>query len=299
LIKVESITKKFGDYTALENFSLTIHEGHIYGIVGYNGAGKTTLMKTIAGIYRPERGSITMDDVEIYENERIKGTFFMVQDEPLFFPQATLTSMEGFYKGYYPGWNDSVFKKLIELFGLNPKGRINGFSKGMQRQASIILGLATMPQYLLLDESFDGLDLAKRNLLKALLFAYLKANATNILISSHNLKELEGICDHIAIIKDKELSFGDSVEHMRQERRKFHVILPDEHEKQEFYKMGFKNVEGSYKTYTFISKTTEEETRTVLQPLSPTSFQSIALTLEEIFLDEMEEFEYDFNGFFS
>lgn len=298
MIQITDVTKNFDDFAALEDFTLHIKEGHIYGIVGYNGAGKTTLLKTIAGIYRPEKGNITIDGDKVFENEKLKSMFFMVQDEPLFLPQSTLNGMAVFYRGFYPGWRDTVYKRLVDLFGLNPDERINGFSKGMQRQASIILGLSTMPKYLLLDESFDGLDLGKRNLLKALLFAYLKHNASNILISSHNLKELEGICDHIAMIKDKKLAFGDSVEQMRKQRTKFNVVFANDTDKEQLYSIGARNVEGGKRGYTFISDLHMQEVRRLLEPYSPVVLESVSMTLEEIFLEEMEEGDYDFENFF-
>lgn len=216
MIHIDNITKKFDSSMVLKDFTLDIQPGNIYGVVGFNGTGKTTLLKTLCGIYRPEEGHITIDEKAVYENEEIKRTFFMVQEEPLFFPQATLKSMEKFYKGYYPGWSHKTFLMLSDIFGLDTGKRINGFSKGMQRQASIILALSTHPKYLLLDESFDGLDLAKRNLLQKILFAYLKIMGTNIIVSSHNLRELEGLCDYIAMIKDGELYFSSSVEELHQ-----------------------------------------------------------------------------------
>lgn len=299
MIRISGIKKSFGGYTALEDFTFSIEEGHICGIVGYNGAGKTTLLKILAGIYRPERGEITVGGAPVYENESLKRQFFMVQDDPLFFPQATLRSMAAFYKGFYPGWSDRVFRRLAGVFGLDPSARINGFSRGMQRQASILLGLSTLPRYLLLDESFDGLDLAKRNLLKAMLFAYLKVRAANILISSHNLRELEGICDHIGMIRDKRLFFGEAVEEMRRRRIKFRAVFAGEPPKEALAAAGAHSIGGTGRSCTFLSGRSFDEVKQALEPFGCTALETLPMTLEEIFLGEQEVTDYDFSEIFS
>lgn len=302
MITVQGITKTFGKYTALEEFSFEAPQGRIHGIVGYNGAGKTTLMKIIAGIYRPEKGKVLLDGVSIYENEEIKQSLFMVQDEPYFTPQGTLNSLALLYSGYYPGWSFKTFKHLVDFFSLDPGKRVNGFSKGMQRQASLVLALACRPQCLLLDESFDGLDLIKRKQLKKLLFAYREEWATHILISSHNLRELEGLCDHVALIRDKGLYLSSPVDKMQGMGSKYFIVFEEGNEEEKGLSLikaaGAKNTDRDGYGYTFLWEGSQREAAEVLEPIKPKILEQRPLSLEEIFLEDEEDKSYDFKSFF-
>ncbi|MDF2922828.1 MAG: hypothetical protein K0R57_1742 [Paenibacillaceae bacterium] len=298
MIQAENITKSFGNYEVLADFSLQMEQGCIYGVVGYNGAGKTTLMKTIAGIYRPETGRVLVNGEPVYENEQVKRSIFMVQDEPYFAPQGTLDAMALFYSGYYPAWSNRVYRRLLHAFGLDGKARISSFSKGMQRQASLILGLSTLPYCLLLDESFDGLDLSKRNMLKSLLQVYLKSREAVIVVSSHNLRELEGLCGYIAILRDKRLSYAASVEEMHLKQIRYRVVFGSESGAEALEQAGAQYVEGSGVSFTFVwngERTVLEDKLAYARPLA---LHTEPLALEDIFLREMEEAEYDFSGIF-
>lgn len=166
MIEVIGVTKRFQDFTAIKSLSLKVEKSSIYGLVGYNGAGKTTLLKTIAGVYRADEGGVKIFGENVFDNAKVKQRLFYVPDDIYFEPNATIESMGKFYAGYYPRFNFDTMHKLSKVFGLDTKKSIRGFSKGMQRQAEIILGMSTMPEVILLDESFDGLDPAKRNLIK-------------------------------------------------------------------------------------------------------------------------------------
>ena len=168
MLEVKSLTKKFGEFTALQDISLTVEDGSVYGLVGYNGAGKTTLLKNIAGIYKPENGEVLFDSEPIFDNEIKKEEIFFMPDDLYFGSYATMKKMADFYNGYYKRFSYDTFNKLTEVFGLDPTKRINGFSKGMQRQAEMVLALSTHPKLLLLDESFDGIDPQKRIFMKGL-----------------------------------------------------------------------------------------------------------------------------------
>lgn len=293
MISIEGITKTFGRFTALEDVSFQIADGQICGLVGYNGAGKTTLLKIIAGIYRPEAGRIVIDGIPVYEHEGLKQSLFMAQDDPYFLSQGSLNSMALFFSGYYPNWSNKTYRKLVDFFELDPGVRISGFSKGMQRQAALILAFSTMPKYLLMDESFDGLDLSKRNQLKAIMFQYMKEHGTNIVISSHNLRELEGLCDYIAILNDKRLSFATTVVEMRKRRTKYRVSLKIDDGCTLLRSIRARNVMQDNGQYIFIWDGETEQLRELLQPADPGGLTTEPMTLEEIFLDEMEDKEYD------
>ncbi|MDT3428082.1 ABC-2 type transport system ATP-binding protein [Paenibacillus forsythiae] len=298
MISIEGVSKTFGRFTALEDISFEIADGRICGLVGYNGAGKTTLLKMIAGIYRPEAGRITIDGIPVYENERLKRRLFMAQDDPYFLPQGSLQSMALFFSGFYPNWSHKTYRELVDFFELDPEARISGFSKGMQRQAALILAFATMPQYLLMDESFDGLDLSKRNQLKSIMFEYMKKHGTNIVISSHNLRELEGLCDYIAIIRDKRLSFATTVDEMRRRRTKYRVTFQGDNGAEQLLGIQARNITRDDDSYIFTWDGGADELRSRLEPASPIWIASEPMTLEEIFLDEMEDKEYDIATFF-
>ncbi|MDR0515077.1 MAG: ABC transporter ATP-binding protein [Coriobacteriaceae bacterium] len=212
MIEVESLTKRFGGrggFLALQDISLTVSEAEVYGLVGYNGAGKTTLLKCIAGIYRPDCGRVLVND--IMARRLAPGKLFIVADEPYFMAQATPLQMQKHYRGYYPAWDSTLFSRLLDAFGLPGSARIEGFSKGMQRQCGIALGLASGARALLLDESFDGLDLSKRNLIKSLLAAYARERKASVVITSHNLSEIEDVATSLGMIDGHRLVFTGSV----------------------------------------------------------------------------------------
>jgi ABC-2 type transport system ATP-binding protein len=232
MIEIAQVTKRYGGFAAIEDITLTAGDGMVYGLVGYNGAGKTTLLKTVAGVYLPDEGRVLVDGEEACSGRVPERTPFIVADEPFFIPQATPDSMRAFYAGYYPYWSDATYANLMQLFGLERKARISGFSKGMQRQTAILLGLSTGAKSLLLDESFDGLDLSKRILLKRLLRKYAQVRNAAVILSSHNLLELEDVADRIGMIEGHRLAFDETVEdlHAKNPGRSLEQIFLDERE---------------------------------------------------------------------
>lgn len=211
MLQIENVTKKYGSFTAIENVSLTVDDGCVYGLVGYNGAGKTTLLKTVAAVFLPDEGQVLVDGSSAHGRRTPQRTPFIVADEPYFLPQATPLKMRDYYAGYYPDWSDGTFRNLLNLFKLDGRAKIGGFSKGMQRQVAILLGLATGARTILLDESFDGLDLSKRILLKRLLRRYAQVRNASVILSSHNLRELEDVADRIGMIEGHRLVFDETV----------------------------------------------------------------------------------------
>ncbi|MDR2106532.1 MAG: ABC transporter ATP-binding protein [Coriobacteriales bacterium] len=217
MIEIVSLTKRYGaprGPAAIEDISLTVRDGSVFGLVGYNGAGKTTLLKVIAGIYRPSSGEVRLDG---RAGSPRPGELFVVADEPYFIPQATPCVMARFYRGYYPAFSDELYLRLLSAFGLDAGARIEGFSKGMARQCGIALGLASGARALLLDESFDGLDLSKRRLLKRLLRAYARVRNAAVMITSHNLLEIEDIADDLGMIDGCHLVFSGAVDDVHRE----------------------------------------------------------------------------------
>jgi len=298
MISVKDLKKDFGDYTALEGLTCNIERGSIYGLVGYNGSGKTTLLKTLSGIYKADAGKVLVDGENIYDNEQAKRRMFFVPDDLYFTFQANMKSMARFYKGYYPRWSDKTFNSLTEIFVLDKNKRINGFSKGMQRQAAIILALSTSPDYLLLDESFDGLDPVKRSLVKQLLTEVMAEKEMGIIISSHNLRELEDLCDRIGIINNKHIVNDCSLDELRASKNKYRLAFAVDISEELLLDIEYTNYSKSGKVITFISTGDSQVIKDKLDKLNPVLFEILPLTLEEIFLNEMGVQEYDFTGTF-
>lgn len=294
MIEVKKLTKQFGDFTALQDISLTVADGCVYGLVGYNGAGKTTLLKNIAGIYKPEKGEVLFDGENIFNNATKKEELFFMPDDLYFGPYASMKKMADFYNGYYNRFDYGTFNRLVEAFGLDPKKRISGFSKGMQRQAEMVLALSTHPKLLLLDESFDGIDPQKRLLMKGLLKETIKENGTSVIISSHNLQELENLCDHIGIINGKKISITGAVDELSYGKTKFRLAFAREFTLDEFAGIKCENLikDGQLAMFTVSGNTDEAEEQIKL--LAPAVTEKISLSLEEIFMQEMEGTNYDY-----
>lgn len=296
MISVRNLTKQFGDFIALQDVSLNIEDGSVYGLVGYNGAGKTTLLKNIAGIYKPEKGEVLYDGENIFNNAKRKEMIFFMPDDLYFAPYANMKKMAEFYNGYYSGFNYSTFNRLTNLFGLDPKKRINGFSKGMQRQAEMVLALSTHPKLLLMDESFDGIDPQKRLLMKDLLKETIKNNNTTVIISSHNLQELENLCDHIGIINGKKVSITGAVDELSYGKTKFRLAFARDFTLEEFENINCENLvkDGQLALFTVSGNTQEVEEQ--IKQLNPAVTEKVNLSLEEIFLQEMEGTSHDFKS---
>lgn len=299
MIKVSNITKTFDDFTAIDNLSLEVGNSSIYGLVGYNGAGKTTLLKTIAGIYMPDSGTVEMDGIDLFKHPEKKQELFYVPDDLYFGLSSSMKSMAKYYKGFYPNFCMDTFHNLASLFGLDINKKIMGFSKGMQRQAEMVLGLSTLPKVILLDESFDGLDPAKRNLTKKLLLDYMADKECSVLISSHNLHELADMCDHIALMNGKSIAMDCTVDDMNGSRCKFRLAYTENIDSNIFKGIEYKNYKADGKIVSFTVSKNLDEAERIIAATKPVLIERFPLSLEEIFLEEMEDTDYDFEKLFS
>ena len=298
MIEIREVTKKYGKFTAVDKLSMTVDKGSVYGLVGYNGAGKTTLLKTVAGIYRADGGSVTVDGVDVFDSADVKRRMFYVPDDLYFNYNSSIEKMAKFYAGYYPKFSFETLDKLCGVFKLDKTARINSFSKGMQRQSAMILGMSTLPEILLLDESFDGLDPAKRSLMNNMLIEYAADRECSIIVSSHNLHELTDICDHIALINGKRIVLDCSVDDISASRCKFRVVFADEKTREDFADFDIKRFDKDGKIVTLSLGGDPEENEKKLNAMSPLLVEKYPLTLEEIFLEEMEDTDYDFKEIF-
>ncbi len=298
MIEIKNVTKKFGDFTAIDGLSFSVEKGSIYGLVGYNGAGKTTLLKTISGVYKADGGEILIDGVNTFDSTSERQKLFYVPDEIYFEPYSTIAKMAEFYKGYYPSFSIETLDKLCGVFGLDKNAKLNSFSKGMQRQAEMILGMSTNPEILLLDESFDGLDPAKRNLMNNMIVEYVAERGCSVIVSSHNLHELTDICDHIALINGKKIVLDCCVDDISQSRCKFRLVFTDEKTEKDFSQFEIKKFHADGRIITVSIKGDSDELETKLKEMNPVLIERFPLSLEEIFLEEMEGADYDFKEIF-
>lgn len=298
MIEFAEVTKKFGDYTAIENISFQVQPSSIYGLIGYNGAGKTTLLKTAAGIYKADGGRVMMGGQSTFNNNDIRRELFYIPDD-LYFPlNATIKSMAKFYGDYYPNFSNKTLENLIDVFGLDKKKKIRSFSKGMQRQTEIILALASRPKYMLLDETFDGLDPQKKDITKKLFVEYVAESECSLIISSHNLSELSDLCDNAGLINGKHLTMDCSVYDISANYSKFRLIFDREVTAADFKNIKCKSLDIDGKIATIIFDQNSSEEKHKLNALLPIAIDEYKLTMEEVFLNEMEEKKYDITKIF-
>ncbi len=298
MIDIKNVTKSFDNFTAIQDISLCVEESSIYGVIGYNGAGKTTLLKTAAGIFEPSKGKVLFDGENTFDNDDIRKRLFYVPDELYFLPGSTVETISSFYNGYYPEFSKDIYNKITNLFELPKDKRINGFSKGMQRQVEIALALASMPKYMLLDECFDGLDPQKRNICKQLFLEYMAESGCSMIMSSHNLSELSDLSDHIGLINGKTLTLDCCVDDISSEYRKFRVIFDHDVNKEMFGNIGFKKLKIEGKMVSGIVHGDIDIIENRIKELSPVFIDSYVLSVEEIFINEMEDKDYEIDKIF-
>ncbi|MBQ5887126.1 MAG: ABC transporter ATP-binding protein [Clostridia bacterium] len=294
MIKVESATKYFGDVCSLDEVTLQIPDGSIFGLIGSNGSGKSTLLRAMSGIFAVEEGRILFDGCNIWENTEQKAKLVYLSDEPYFLPHSSIEDMRNLFRSLYPTFDSVKFDKLLNLFGLPLRRKINTFSKGMQKQTSVLLGLSVCPKYLFCDETFDGLDPVMRHLVKRILMEDIAESGTTVVMASHNLRELEDICDHIALLHKGKLLFQNDLDDMKLSIQKIQAVFTEADAEEKLREMPLLNLERRGSMFTIVARGTREEWEERLQAMHPQFYECIPLTLEEIFIAEMEENGYDF-----
>lgn len=294
MIKVESVTKYYGDVCSLDEVTLQIPDGSIFGLIGSNGSGKSTLLRAMSGIFAVDEGRILFDGCNIWENTEQKAKLVYLSDEPYFLPHSSIEDMRNLFRSLYPTFDSVKFDKLLNLFGLPLRRKINTFSKGMQKQTSVLLGLSVCPKYLFCDETFDGLDPVMRHLVKRILMEDIAERGTTVVMASHNLRELEDICDHIALLHKGKLLFQNDLDDMKLSIQKIQAVFTESDAEEKLREMPLLNLERRGSMFTIVARGTREEWEERLQAMHPQFYECIPLTLEEIFIAEMEENGYDF-----
>lgn len=287
MLKMQEVTKTFGEFTALNNLSMHVPKGAVYGLVGPNGAGKSTAIRLLTGVYRPDQGEITLEGQKIYENPEVKARISYIPDEIFYFPSASLEEMRKYYKGFYPKFDDELFDRLYDVFQLSKKGQIRRFSKGMQKQAAFHLSICTRPDVLILDEPVDGLDPVMRRQVMSLILSDVAQRETTVLISSHNLRELEDICDHVGIMDKGQMLLEKSLASMQGNTVKLQIVgdVPKDLE--------ILHTSASGRLNTLVVRGTPEEVQAKVVACNPTYFDILPLSLEEIFIYELGGVNYE------
>ena len=281
MLELKNVTKSFGTFKALDNLTMTVPKGSVYGLVGPNGAGKSTAIRHLTGIYRQDSGEVLMEGQPIYENTELKARIGVIADEIFYFPTATLEDMRKFYRSVYPQFDDGLYAQLSGIFKLPPKLQIRRFSKGMQKQAAFQLVLSLHPDVLILDEPVDGLDPVMRRNVSSLILSEVAQRQVTVLISSHNLRELEDLCDHVGIMDKGFMLLERSLADMQGHTHKIQMVgeIPQELE--------VLHQSGSGKLQTLIVKGSQEEVTQILEESKPDYFELFPLSLEEIFIYEL------------
>ncbi|MBP3368148.1 MAG: ABC transporter ATP-binding protein [Clostridia bacterium] len=298
MIRIDSVTKRFDEVLSLDKVSVIIENGSIFGLIGSNGSGKSTLLRILSGVYLPTEGTVTFDGLSVYENPTVKQNIVYLSDDQYFLPNSCPADMAKLYKSVYPKFSEEKYKEYLQFFGLDETRKISTFSKGMQKQVSILLGLACRADYLLCDETLDGLDPVMRNSVRRIIATEVAERGMCVIFASHNLKELEDICDHVALLHKGQLLFEAGLDDIKLGIHKIQVSFDKERAdlaERQFEYLNALSVERRGSLFTVVAKGDEGSLSDFIGSLGPVFMEFIPLTLEEIFIAEMEERGYEFN----
>lgn len=294
MIRIENVSKQFDDILALDHVSAQISEKCIFGLVGTNGAGKSTLLRVAAGVLRPEQGQVFVDGQEVWENPQVKEKICFLADTAYFFPNATAASMRDYYQIVYPKFDAARFDELLGKLELDANRKLAGFSKGMKKQVSVLLGICTGTEYLFCDETFDGLDPVMRQTVKSLFAAEIMNRKFTPVIASHSLREIEDICDHVGLLHKGGILFDRDLDEMKLGIHKIQCVIPEEALEQELLKeLEVLQYDKRGSLLTVIARGSYEEVLGKVREKQPLFSEILPLTLEEIFISETEVAGYD------
>ncbi|MDE6722876.1 MAG: ATP-binding cassette domain-containing protein [Eubacterium sp.] len=299
MIEIKNLTKTFEKTKALNNISFSVAKGSVFGLVGSNGAGKSTLLRIMAGVFQPDSGNVYMDEETPFENNSLKGRTAYVSDSPYFFAGATVDSMAKYLKSVYASWDDEEYNYLKSVFPIDTRKKISTMSKGMQRQGAIMLALAYKPDYILFDEIFDGLDPVIRELVKKILIEYVAETNSTVVIASHNLRELEGFCDHIGLLHLGGILLEQEIDGASIGVYRVQFILENPENMNDIKeKLNIVKETHQGKMVQITVKGNEDEINKVIESANPVFKEMLPLTLEELFISEMEVAGYDIKKVF-
>ena len=293
MIEAVNLTKKFDDIVAVDHVNASIRDGYVFGLIGTNGAGKSTFLRMAAGVLKPNEGTITIDGMEVFENEQAKGRFFYISDDQYFFSNATPRDMMAYYKIVYPAFDEDRFHGLMKNFDLNEKRKINTFSKGMKKQVSVICGVCARTDYLFCDETFDGLDPVMRQAVKSIFASDMEQRHLTPIIASHNLRELEDICDHVGLLHKGGILLSRDLDEMKMNIHKVQCVLQEGMRPEDLIGLELVKSENRGRLWTLTVRGDLAAVEQAMQIAEPVFYETIPLSLEEIFISETEVVGYD------
>ena len=293
MIETMNLTKSFDDCMAVNHVSITMNDKEVFGLLGTNGAGKSTLLRMLAGVMQQDEGTICIDRKPVYDNAEIKRNIFFIPNDFYFFPNATGREMSKYFAEMYPDYSEYRFGKMMKDFGLDPERRISAFSKGMKKQLSLILGLCSGTKYMLCDETFDGLDPVMRQTVKSLFANDIEERHLTPVIASHNLRELEDICDHVGLLHRGGMLLSKDLDDMKMNIHKIQCVLPAGLDRTNLQDLDIMTTEQRGSLLTLTVRGQKEEIQARMQSYHPVFFEMIPLSLEEIFISETEVAGYD------
>ena len=285
MLEARNVVKTFDGFRALDNANLTVPKGAVYGLVGPNGAGKSTIIRHFTGVYRPDSGELTLEGRSIYENPAIKQRLCVIPDDWFYFSQWSIREMARLYKGMYPSFSQERYDRMHEVFPLDDRQMIRRMSKGMQKQAAFWITMSCMPEYLILDEPVDGLDPVMRRQVWSLLLGDVAERGTTVLVSSHNLRELEDVCDHVGIMNHGKMLLERSLSELQDNIVKIQLALPEDRELPEGLDILHHSLTG--RLHQLILRGQAEELTNRLSAVQPLFLDVLPLSLEEIFIYEL------------
>lgn len=297
MIKIDKLSKKYDKDYVLKDLSCTIKDNSIYGLVGANGSGKSTLLRTIMGIYDTDGGDITVDGSKVYDNDVIKQKMVFVQDDLYFNSNYTLMDTARYYEAMYKNFDMNYLKELANMLNLSLNKKISTFSKGMKRQCALICAISTNADYMFFDETFDGLDPVIRNTMKKILIKQMNKKNTTIVMTSHNLRELEDICDNLGLLYQGGILFESDVDTIKTNMFKVQLSFEKNFDKDDFEDFNILSFKKQGGVATIIIKDTDGKSKKKIEKMKPLILDYLPLTLEEVFIYEMEALGYEFNKF--
>lgn len=287
MLKINHVSKKFDTQIVLNDIDLEIEDGVIFGLIGPNGAGKSTLLRIIAGVYKSELGCVYLDNQKVYNEPECKRDILLIGDEPYYFFDATMKSMKEFYQVWYPSFDEAIYDKYVKLFHLDEHKPLSNFSKGMRRQAYIIYGLAIAPRFLLLDEAFDGLDPMMRVHFKREIARRIEEKKMSVIISSHNLEEMEDLCDSFGMLEDGDLRTAGNVVDVLDQVHKFQLAFDEVQKPEAFKELDLLSITIESRVVYLAARGDVEKIISFLETLHPLMLEVLPVNLEEVFLYEV------------
>ena len=298
MIEIHNLTKQFEDIRAVDEVSVTIREKTVFGLIGTNGAGKSTVLRMIAGVLKPDEGTVAVDNMPVYDNVEAKKRLFFIADEPYFFANANARAMEKYYSGIYEAFDREEFYRYLEKFNLDKNRKIGTFSKGMKKQLALLLGICAHTKYILCDETFDGLDPVMRQGIKSIFAKEMEERGLTPVIASHNLRELEDICDHVGLLHKGGVLLSKDLEDMKCNIQKVQCVLKDPQEwRAALQGVDILQEEARGMLHTFTVRGSREMVEAKFGRIETVFFEMLPLSLEEIFISETEVAGYDIKKF--